>query len=367
MPPVSPRSDRSPARLLCLSNGHGEDRIALRILQALQAQLGGAIAITALPLVGRGNAYLQAQIPLIGPSRDLPSGGFVYMDGRELVRDLKGGLLGLSWQQWQAVKAWANAKQDGQRNLVLAVGDIVPLVLGWLSRTDYAFVGTAKSDYYLRDEGGPLVRQGKGKRESKAKSVYLAPDRWLMSRPGCKAVFPRDRLTTQCLKRWPIPAFDLGNPMMDGLEPQHPAPMKLQRDYLKLLLLPGSRSPEAYRNWELILESVKLTLPEYRDRALVFLAAIDPGLDLASLAQPVQIQGWQPDGDREAYGGWLPAGAMAFQRRQHRLLLSQKSFGDYLHGADGAIAMAGTATEQCVGLGKPAFILPGKGPQFNAQ
>jgi uncharacterized protein (TIGR03492 family) len=29
-----------------------------------------------------------------------------------------------------------------------------------------------------------------------------------------------------------------------------------------------------------------------------------------------------------------------------------------------AIAMAGTATEQFVGLGKPAFILSGKGPQF---
>ncbi len=31
---------------------------------------------------------------------------------------------------------------------------------------------------------------------------------------------------------------------------------------------------------------------------------------------------------------------------------------------DVAIAMAGTATEQFVGLGKPAIALPGKGPQF---
>ncbi|PSB02668.1 hypothetical protein C7B64_12195, partial [Merismopedia glauca CCAP 1448/3] len=31
------------------------------------------------------------------------------------------------------------------------------------------------------------------------------------------------------------------------------------------------------------------------------------------------------------------------------------------------IAMAGTATEQFVGLGKPAIIMPGKGPQFTPQ
>ncbi len=372
MPTVSPRdslsTERSPLRLLCLSNGHGEDRIAVRILQALQGEMGSAVALSAMPIVGRGNAYVEAQIPLMGPSQDLPSGGFVYMDGRELMRDVRGGLLGLSWQQWQAVRGWANAQQSGQRSVVLAVGDIVPLLFAWLSGVDYAFVGTAKSEYYLRDEGGPLTRQSpKGQRESRAKSVYLPWERWLMGRPGCKAVFPRDRLTSQTLKRWPIPVFDLGNPMMDGLAPQHEAPMRLRRDYLKLLLLPGSRSAEAYRNWELILESVKLTVPEYRDRSLVFLAAIDPALDLKAMAKPVEIQGWQPDVELESYGGWLPAGAMAFQRRQHRLLLSQSSFGDYLHGADGAIAMAGTATEQFVGLGKPAFILPGDGPQFNAQ
>ena len=35
-----------------------------------------------------------------------------------------------------------------------------------------------------------------------------------------------------------------------------------------------------------------------------------------------------------------------------------------LKQADIAIAMAGTATEQFVGLGKPAVIFPGEGPQF---
>eukprot|EP00850_Spirogloea_muscicola_P004282 SM000018S03647 [mRNA] locus=s18:565566:569656:+ [translate_table: standard] len=58
------------------------------------------------------------------------------------------------------------------------------------------------------------------------------------------------------------------------------------------------------------------------------------------------------------------------------LVLSQGSFSDCLQLADGGLAMAGTATEQLaaqeqtrvfacqVGLGKPAFTIPGSGPQF---
>jgi uncharacterized protein (TIGR03492 family) len=37
---------------------------------------------------------------------------------------------------------------------------------------------------------------------------------------------------------------------------------------------------------------------------------------------------------------------------------------DFLAWGDLALAMAGTATEQFVGLGKPALVIPGAGPQF---
>jgi uncharacterized protein (TIGR03492 family) len=39
-------------------------------------------------------------------------------------------------------------------------------------------------------------------------------------------------------------------------------------------------------------------------------------------------------------------------------------YNDCLAYGQVAIAMAGTATEQFVGLGKPAMIMPGAGPQF---
>ncbi len=360
-------------RFLCLSNGHGEDQIAVRILQELQAQAPNA-EISVLPLVGEGKAYGSAGFDLAGPSKAMPSGGFIYMDGKQLARDVQGGLVKLTWQQLQAARKWGQqaSQQAEQPSLVLAVGDIVPLLFAWLSGQDYAFIGTAKSEYYLRDEQGPLERTGgwRAKLESTSASIFLPWERWLMGRPRCKGAFPRDRLTTQVLKRWPIPAYDLGNPMMDGLEAKRAVPaiaqQATQEGRLKLLLMPGSRPPEAFRNWELILEAVKALVNRERERGLIFLAAVTPGLNRDELVNALSIHAWQSleESEVQAWGDWLPEDALVFGRRQHRLLLSQRSFGDYLQGADGAIAMAGTATEQFVGLGKPAFILPGEGPQF---
>ncbi len=359
-------------RFLCLSNGHGEDQIAIRILQQLQSQAPNA-EIAVLPLVGEGKAYRSAGFDLTGPSKAMPSGGFIYMDGKQLARDVQGGLLKLTWQQLKTSRLWGKqANASGDKSLVLAVGDIVPLLFAWLSGQPYAFIGTAKSEYYLRDEQGPLERTGgwRAKLESSSASIFLPWERWLMGRPRCKGAFPRDRLTTKILKRWPISAYDLGNPMMDGLEAKNAVPaiaqQATQEGKLKLLLMPGSRPPEAFRNWELILEAVKAIVNRERERGLIFLAAVTPGLDREALVNALSIHAWQPvdESELQAWGNWRPEEGLIFGRRQHRLLLSQHSFGDYLQGADGAIAMAGTATEQFVGLGKPAFIIPGEGPQF---
>ncbi len=111
-------------KLLCLSNGHGEDAIAVRILRQLQANPQSP-ELAALPLVGEGQAYSQLpNIPIIGPVKQMPSGGFIYMDGREFLRDVNSGLLQLVQEQFKIVRAWA---KDG--GAILAVGDIVPLLL----------------------------------------------------------------------------------------------------------------------------------------------------------------------------------------------------------------------------------------------
>lgn len=342
-------------KLLCLSNGHGEDAIALRILQALQHH-PSLPKLAALPIVGEGHAYTSHDIPLVGPTRQMPSGGFVYMDGRQLVRDLRGGLLRLTWAQIQIVRSWA--KSGG---VILAVGDIVPLLLAWWSGAPYAFVGTAKSEYYLRDEQGLLPRQSWFDRlESWSGSVYLPWERWLMKHRRCKAVFPRDHLTTRILRKWSIPAFDLGNPMMDHLDPKGVRfeVDEAQGETLTFVLLPGSRIPEAYENWQVILQAVSVLISAFQARSLIFLGAIAPNLDLAPLRHRLESFGWRRV---------TSSGSLKFMQYRATLILTQSAFNDCLHQADFAIAMSGTATEQFVGLGKPAIIMPGKGPQFTPQ
>ncbi|MBW4449258.1 MAG: lipid-A-disaccharide synthase-related protein [Spirirestis rafaelensis WJT71-NPBG6] len=370
----------SALRLLVLSNGHGEDVIAVRILQELQ-QLSNPPDIFALPIVGQGHAYQQLNIPLIGSVRTMPSGGFIYMDGRQLVRDVRGGLLPLTLSQIKAVRAWVNLqRQSGNKSAILAVGDIVPLLFAWASGANYAFIGTAKSEYYVRDEVGLLQRKSKAARwENFSGSIYHPWERWLMSRPHCKAIFPRDSLTTEILNKWSIPAFDLGNPMMDGLEPSFPQERLYRGDAeqqeiirpLIVTLLPGSRPPEAYANWEQIMLAVSSLMGSFAERdylshtyrTMVFLGAIASSLDLNILCQSLQSQGWHLHSESPVQIS--DSKALTFTSQNAYLVLTQQAYNDCLHLGDLAIAMAGTATEQFIGLGKPAIAIPGNGPQYN--
>ena len=344
-------------KVLCLSNGHGEDVIAVRILDALRQQTQ-SVEIVALPIVGDGSAYQRSRIPLLTPGKTMPSGGFIYMDAKELWRDVRGGLIALTIAQLKAVRRWAT-----QGGMILAVGDIVPLLFAWLSGVNYVFVGTAKSEYYLRDEAGWLPKTSG--LERKLGSVYLPWERCLMKHRRCQGVFPRDRLTTQILQRYNIPAYNVGNPMMDGIVPELPMVQEsdIQRS-LRILLLPGSRSPEAQRNWELILDAVESIIRQERKRRLSFFSAIAPSLDLNSFGEALQARGWQPH-PHPATATVIPdEAALAFQQGVTPLLLTQNAYHSCLLACDLAIAMAGTATEQFVGLGKPVISFPGTGPQY---
>lgn len=364
-------------KLLCLSNGHGEDAIAVRILRQLQS-FEGPLSLAALPLVGEGVAYKELGIPIIGPVRQMPSGGFIYMDGRQLWRDLSNGLLSLTLAQLQAVRRWVRGSP--RKCKVLAVGDIVPLLFAWWSGAKYAFVGTAKSEYFLRDEVGVLPGY---EWEAWSGSVYLPWERCLMSNRRCQAVFPRDSLTAARLTWGKIPVFDLGNPMMDDLQPQQPIadrPPEEKREpdrKLTILLLPGSRTPEAYENWQLLLQTAACILGsssislgsasratlETSRREVILAGAIAPLLSVEIMGQMAESAGWLPRSDRKSSYSQLHPATIYIQKHG-TLILTAKGYNQCLHWADVAIAMAGTATEQFAGLGKPAIAIPGGGPQF---
>ena len=340
-------------KLLALSNGHGEDEVAVRVLRQFQQQCPDA-HLQALPIVGEGRAYEQAGISIYGSVRAaMPSGGFLYMDGQRVVQDLKSGLLSLTWSQLQDCRRWAS-----EGGTILAVGDIVPLLFAWFSGAPYTFIGTAKSEYYLRQDDTAL----KTRRPPWTRwldCVYLPWERSLLQHRRCKGVFPRDRLTAQFLQQWPIPVFDLGNPMLDDLEPRGIIPPHVLPEHrATVLLLPGSRPPEAYSNWQLILEGI--TPLALAGENLVFIGAIAPQLNLTQLQKLALNLGWQLSNSVSE----IPVPHVWLMLGQAHLLIVPKGFSDGLQLADLAIALAGTATEQCVGFGKPVITLPGNGPQF---
>ncbi|AIE72892.1 MULTISPECIES: lipid-A-disaccharide synthase-related protein [unclassified Synechocystis] len=352
-------------KILLLSNGHGEDAIAVTIGQAWSelAKMEPREILVGLPLVGEGNNYRRLNIPLIGPVKTMPSGGFNNMDAKELWRDMRGGLWGLTKAQLDNLKQWT-----AQGGKVLAVGDIVPLALAWLGRAEYAFVGTAKSEYYLRSPVGEWLTTTKSW-EKWLGSAYYPWERWLMARKNCVAVFPRDRPTHNKLLSQGIASYPVGNPMMDGLNQEDYQPQPLQPGQgLTITLLPGSRSPEMERNWALIVESLTSVLTHFPDSPITFLAAIAPSLPLKPLMAAVENQGWHrvADNSPEVLANNIAAiiKGTIFRKDQGQLIFSQQQFVDCLHHSQGAIAMAGTATEQFVGLGKPVISFPGDGPQY---
>jgi len=322
--------------ILCISNGHGEDEIGVRICRSLE-KLGHSIL--ALPLVGEGHSYYRGGFAVMGSVVGaMPTGGFVRMDGRQLWRDVRGGLLALTRKQLQAVWDWSRPGR-----LILAVGDIVPLFFAWLCSwrgASYVFMATAKSEYYWRDRGDPPPWGG---------SIFYPWERWLMGQRSCRGLFVRDQLTADWLKdNCQLGVNFLGNPMMDDLEPKGLIIPDRENRWI-VTILPGSRVPEAYQNFSL-LRRLAENLSAQLKAKVTFLVALAPSLDRAVLTTDLEGHGWQFT-DR-------------FCREDAELFLVENYFADCLHLCHFGLAMAGTATEQLVGLGKPVFSLPGEGPQF---
>jgi len=357
MPPCGsklPGTDRishgMPGRLLVLCNGHGEDLIAQRVLEALRRR-STDLQIAVLPLVGEGSAFAAAEqagaLRRVGPRRALPSGGFSNQSLRGLLADLGAGVLGMSWSQWRLVRRWGRRGDP-----VLAVGDLLPLLLAWASGAPYGFIGTPKSDYTWASGPGSA---GLAACYHGLKGSEWDPWEWaLMGQRRCRLVALRDGLTARGLRRHGVPALAPGNPMMDGLQAA-PLPDALA-DHRRLLLLGGSRMPEALANLRrLLMALAALTTPA----PLLVLAPTGARPSPAECAPLLQELGYEP---ADAPSGW---GAAAAWRQGPRLLLiGPGRFADWAGWAELGLAAAGTATEQLVGLGIPALSLPGPGPQF---
>ncbi|CAI5494754.1 unnamed protein product [Closterium sp. Naga37s-1] len=448
-------------------------------MQAVAAQRGMTVRVSALPLVGMGAPYHRHGIPTIGPAKTMPSGGFIYMDGKQLANDVAAGLLDLTLQQWQAMKRWVEA-QSSTTGAIVAVGDVFPLALACLAShhsttlpataapstapaasraaaLPFAFMGTAKSEFYIRaDDARLLPSQATTfvERWWHGGGVYHPWERWLMAHACCRLAAVRDRLTAQVLaQNMPLEEASpsassssspgtvqdgseaglfrrgkvayLGNPMMDHISPSphlhtfihthlrawlhhrttrdahseggahttapHGAPpgdaacQSSSSPFRHVLaILPGSRPPEvagqlcwlplspsrstsegagggAEAGWaeldgEGLLQGRVLILPEREEgeeahgnsrawreenRAVVALGgAQEEGKGGGSIAAG------------GSSGGAASSGVRSTGGVRAVVVVVRGGFAECAHEAHGALAMAGTATEQMVRLGR---------------
>ena len=308
--------------VLLLSNGHGEDLSGALVASQL---IQRGIAVEALPLVGHGTSYRQLGIPVLGRTRNCSTGGLGYTSLAGRIAELLEGQMLYVLNRLLLLR-----RRRHHYGLVLAVGDLLAVLGGWFSGLPTAVYLVAYSSHY----------------EGRLRLPW--PCGWLLGRPGIRAIWSRDELSAADLSRQlGRPASFLGNPFLDAVSGNEAPPAGAGDP--ELLLVPGSRLPEAARNLALMLELLA-QLPG--GRRLRLRAALVPGLERACIAQLAAPLGWQLEGEDRLVRGGL------------ELELSWGGFGQLLPRAQLVLCSAGTAAEQAVGLAIPVLQLPGQGPQF---
>ncbi len=330
---VSATSLRPGAPILLLSNGHGEDLSGALIATELRAR---GYRAEALPLVGHGRAYDQAAIPLLGRTREYSTGGLGYTSLWGRLTEVVQGQVGYLLRRLALLFRIAH-----RYDLVVVVGDVLPVAAAWLSWRPVVTYLVAYSSHY---EGRLKLPWPCG--------ACLASGRF-------RRVLSRDALTASDLsEQLGRPVEFLGNPFFDAaVAPSEPLGAGQPAPAQRLGLLPGSRLPEALHNLELMLE-VLAQLPEHLQQPdqLGLAAALVGRLGPEEVAPLASRLGWRLDSE---------AGTITRLRRGPlRLELVWGRFAAVVQHSDLVLSMTGTAAEQAVGLGKPVLQLVGSGPQF---
>jgi len=335
-------SSKVSQRLLYISNGHGEDNHSSHIIRTLRA-IRPELEISALPIVGEGNAYRKINVPIVGPTYTLPSGGFTYMNRLRLIDDIRAGLLTMTWKQYQAMKAYVS---EADVDFVAATGDTIGQSFALLSGKPFvSFIS-------------PLSAMYEGK-------LNMDLILWqILKSERCLAVATRDAYTAEDLRKQGLTKVQFGGiPSLDRLKPAG-KDIQLAEGEKMVALLPGSRTAEAVRNFKLemhlAMEAAQL------NPAVKFRAALVPSV-MAEVAKIAEDCGWRCE-QHEAEGreAWvrLSYGGDEHYSQPVEILCYSDAFNDIACRTTLVVGMAGLAVDQAMAIGKPIVQIAGEGPQF---
>jgi len=306
--------------------------------------------IEVMPLVGEGKTFddlRSKKITKIGFQKVLPSGGFSNQSVRGFWNDLKEGMLIYLFKNWLEL---IKKPKDFQ---ILAIGDLLPLFYAWSSQCDFGFIGTPKSDYTWMSGPGHSISDFYHKLKG---SEWDPWEMCIMKSHLCKFVIVRDEITSRNLKNKKIDAQFLGNPMMDFLQ-EESIEDNILDNYVKIILLIGSRFPEAYNNLNIFLNYLD---DFYFSRKCLIFIPLSTNTNLLEIEKQIIKYHFV----KKKSSSFSIGEQSVWLKDKMTLLLGKNKFNNWAYLAEVGLANAGTATEQICGLGIPALSLPGKGPQF---
>lgn len=303
-------------RVLFVSNGHGEIAIADRLAEELQRVAPGT-QIDHLPLVGESRSSFMREV---GPRRAMPSGGLIAMGNvRNIARDVRGGLLGLTLAQRRFLTS-----ARGQYDAAVAIGDVFALLMTLATRVPTTFVGTAKS--VLVAPYGPMERRVL----KRAARVYV-----------------RDEQTAASLRARGVAAQAPGNVIVDlfAVEDDARADETIADFAPAVALFPGSRE-SAYDDAAFLLRVI-YRCAQQRPR-LGAVCSVAPMLDAQRFAQCAREAGFDVEARNDE--------RIAFEARigDRTVVRAWRGpVGVLLRRVQVVIGQAGTANEAAAAAGVP--------------
>lgn len=317
--------------MICvIANGYAEEMMASILMKSLRVELqkqgiedqyqfvGGS-------LVSSGRWFQEEKFATFFAGGVTPSGGFPTRSIGGFFADLRAGAFLTPFKMINKIKAWSRY----HLNIVIVVGDflLLSLAISAIKKKGIfiVFIPTAKSDY--------IQPHFKIEKENILKYATIT--------------FPRDQVTTNDFVEFGINAQYVGNLMQDLLDEK--APLLKTKDPI-VALLPGSRE-ESYGNLKMILEVVSKVY-QVVHWALVLANTLNKNTVWSVFEQ----QGWICQEKEAEIPVWL---------KDDKIICCYPStmFDSVALSCVFGISLAGTGSEQIVGLGKPVIGFRGTGPQ----
>ena len=299
-------------KIIIASNGYGEDAIGVMLAKKFREKLP-ASKIFAFPLVGRGDAYIKSGFEVKSAPSVTPSGGVVKYSLKDLLGDMRAGLLNHVRAQLEDWK-----KIAGKIKTPVCVGDVY-LILHtlWGSGMRPMFAATAKTVYL---------------------SGHWRLERFLINKFTLRT-WTRDAKSAEQLGKNSIYS---GSPIMDLLYENENENFYERGDFI--LLLPGSRV-RANNDVKLLLDAAEIMNASGEN---LFRMTLAPTLDYEKFFAACASYGWEKNSD-------------TLTKNNICIHLSYESIAKSVNGAKILLGLGGTANQLCAGLGIPVISIDEKG------